>query len=324
MFAIFPEILHAAERHDQETLACLVRKYFAGQDLYAPRIRVEALLESMGILCTREVAPYFARIQVIDHRGHYRISVGIPSRPLELREVNFTLAHLLGHFLNEFLPQMASAELSAEAYQLDSAATVRTLQKSGGSDSRLLGCSDQFAMALLMPLGMVKKAHQTLQSLADCAGFFNVHPGILQLRLDVISRLTLSYPGPAQADNRQQAPHAKARAIPVQKRPDRGSSKSGKVAEMTENPSQSQASLPTQESLAKVSAARPKKVDSAPQSSSVMRVQQSVASRSYKLEEARASHPLPEAPADTDTGQEGSGLKRLRQLAKKIDRSVDL
>lgn len=293
MFAIFPEILHAAQKGDQETLSCLVRKYFAGSELYAPRMRVEPLLESLGVSLTREQAPYFARIQVIDHRGQYRVSISLSSRLEGTRELNYTLAHLLGYLLNQFLPLMAEADLSAEAYQLEASLLSRLSQKASAAEVSELSSADRFALALLMPLGMVKKAHQTLRTEEDCAAFFQVPRTILRLRLLQVCDVA-PQTAPSQTASAPQSPQGEGAArTPVeQKKP--------------------QTAVPT-----------PKVATSAKsKTTSIARAQQSVASRSYRQEEARLQ-PEQKPASATTSDTPGSGLKRLRELAKKIDKSVE-
>jgi hypothetical protein len=294
MFAIFPEILHAAEKGDPETLSCLVRKYFAGSEIYAPRLRVEALLESLGIGVNREQAPYYGRIQVLDHRGQYRVTVSLSQRIDNHRELNYTLAHLLGYFLHHFLPKMAMAELTAEAYQLEGPLVPRLTLKDNLSDKAGVAPADQFALALLMPLGMVKKAHQTLPREEDCAGFFQVPVPLLRLRLQVLQ--LAESPKASSVLERDQSPSVPPRELtPADK---------GKKGQ----------TLPR---------SRAKSHEGSEKSTSLARVQQSAVTRSYQQEEARknkASEPAPASEEDTS----GKGIKRLRELAKKIDRSVEI
>ncbi len=288
MFAIFPEILHAAARQDQESLACLIRKYFAGNDVYAPRLRIEPLLGSLGVHSSREPVPYCARIQVMDHRGQYRISLSTSDRLTDTRELNYTQAHLLGYFLNVYLPLMAEAELSAEAYQLESSVLQKLLQRTK-VDFAKVAAADLFALALLMPSGMVKKAYQALKSPENCAAFFHVPQALLNLRLAQLRVL------PSELEASEDL--AKPEVVP----PSAASAK----------PAAQRASV-TSESKPKSKA--PEKA------SSLARVQQSVASRSYKNEGARVPA---SAATEKATQGAGDGLKRLRELAKKIDRSVD-
>ena len=297
MFAIFPEILQVAQKGDLETLACLVRKYFAERQVYAPRLRVEPLLSMMGISFTREPSPFAARIQVLDLKGQYRVAITIDARLLDTGEINYTLAHLLGHFLLAMQPLMARGELSAEAYQLQAGALSRLLSpphanRSSNSSPQSLA-ADGFAQALLLPLGMVKKAHQKLPLASDLAGFFHVHSELMQARM-----LSLGLePTKPKAEKVEVA----ASAPPREPTP----------------PSRTQAPMRSNKS------------------GSLDRVQKSVAKLSYQKEEKReningsgsakgergSAKVRGQSEAEAEAGE---GLQRLRQLAKKIDRSVDV
>lgn len=309
MFAIFPEILQLAQRGDLETLACLVRKYFGDRQIYAPRLRVEPLLGSLGISLTRESAPYFARLQVLDVKGQYHIAISLDARTHDLLEVNFTLAHLIGYFLIAIQPLMARGEITAEAYQLESGAlsrllgTASTHSRSARSAQSL--AADGFAKALLMPLGMVKKASEKLGSTQDLAGFFQVRPELMQMRLEQTKigkeRAEL------KAEPRPAGAKSKAEVSPLP--PARPSSPSLPPSPLSRKPK------PDQDSL--------------------MRVQKSVAKLGYQKEERRAqSEPSPKSESGRSENRDqrkeieieqrpSGGLQRLRQLAKKIDKTVD-
>lgn len=319
MFAIFPELLQVAERGDLETLACLVRKYFGDRQIYAPRLRLEPLLNSLGISLTREVAPYFARLQVIDVKGQYHVSIACDARVQDGAELNFTLAHLLGYFLLALQPLMARGEITAEAYQLDSGALARLLNPAStrGRPERshqTLG-ADGFAQALLMPIGMVKKAHEKLGSKPDLAGFFQVKPELMQMRLEAIGLFA-----------RREAPPQQKHAPALREE--------GALAKA---PPKTRSSPPPQATQNLKGAPEP----------SFARVQKSVAKLGYQKEGQRASlqeeGKLPTKAAPETQGvsarestellpqeakqaseRPGGGLKRLRQLAQKIDRSVDV
>lgn len=273
MFAIFPEIVQLAKKGDLETLACLLRKYFGDRQIYAPRLRVEPLLSNMGITLSREPSPFAARVQVIDVKGQYHVSLTLDARLQDPWELNYTLAHLLGYFILSIQPLMARGELSAEAYQLQSGALGRLLApnytKRSPTRSAESTAADDFAKALLLPLGMVKKAHEKLTSNSDLAGFFSVKAQLMELRLQELGLLKVPQSVEVKPPVASQTPQAKT---------------------------------PNQETV------RPPSLE---------KVQKSVAKLGYEKEEKRLNR------GQDESGQ-GEGLKRLRQLAKKIDRSVDV
>lgn len=289
MFAIFPEILQAVQKGDLETLACLIRKYFAAQETYSPRLSVEALLTRMGISVQSESGPRsgpgIGQIRALDQKGQYIVILSLNVKSLDRASVNFTLAHLLGYFLLAILPVMARGDLTAELYQLEGdpfafrAGSDLRQRKSGGRSTE----ADHFAMALLLPQGMVKKAHERFGSaLSPAAKFFGVDPRLLEQRLLALGCL--------------------AQARPPEK--------------------------PGVEAVKPKPQAAPKPSPA----SSVERAQKSLVSMSYRREESRTQTPSPASSSGNSTGaatdaqnaSPGEGLKRLRELAKKIDRSVDV
>jgi|GEM_PF-3455388 hypothetical protein len=293
MFAIFPEILQASQARDLETLACLVRKYFASRQVYAPRFQVEPLFEAMGIRLLREAAPYFARIQVLDHKGQYHVSLTLRRDVEDAWEKNYTLAHLMGYFLLEIQPLMAQGELSAEAYQLDHGALARLVQSSSSAPDKAArkqarAAADGFASALLLPLGMVKKAYQTLPNVTDTAAFFHVSQILIEQRLRALGLIQSERERNLRSRSKAEAA-MEAPAAPV---------------------------IPPEILQQAKRAKLPPPVLKSGDSSSLTRVQKSVASLSYKREDQRPQAEVEEGPGD--------GLKRLRQLAKKIDKSVDI
>ncbi|HYX33035.1 MAG TPA: ImmA/IrrE family metallo-endopeptidase [Oligoflexus sp.] len=181
MLALFPEILHMVNSGDLETLACLVRKYFADKQIYSPRLRVEPLLINAGLELSRDDIGDAARLFAADHRGAWHASLILSPSLRDPGEVNFTLAHLFGHFLCEIQPLMAKGELKTHEVRERSGALGRFLKKPSGTPEELQ--ADAFANALLMPRGMVKKAYATLGTARDTAAFFNVRPELMEQRL---------------------------------------------------------------------------------------------------------------------------------------------
>ncbi|WP_141735371.1 ImmA/IrrE family metallo-endopeptidase [Oligoflexus tunisiensis] len=198
MLALFPEILHTVNSGDLETLACLVRKYFADKHIYSPRLRVEPLLINAGLELSRDDIGEAARLFAADHRGAWHASLILSPSLRDPGEVNFTLAHLFGHFLCEFQPLMARGELKTHEVRERSGALGRFLKRPFSTPEEMQ--ADAFASALLMPRGMVKKAYTTLGTVADTAAFFNVRPELMEQRLAQLELiLTKTEPAPAPA-----------------------------------------------------------------------------------------------------------------------------
>jgi Zn-dependent peptidase ImmA (M78 family) len=208
MLALFPEILHTVTSGDLETLACLVRKYFADKHIYSPRLRVEPLLINAGLELSRDDIGDAARLFAADHRGAWHASVIVSPSLRDPGELNFTLAHLFGHFLCEIQPLMARGELKTQEVRELSGALGRFLKRPLSAPEEMQ--ADAFASALLMPRGMVKKAYATLGTVTDTAAFFNVRPELMEQRLAQLQLvLTKTEHAPAPAPDAPAKPAPK-------------------------------------------------------------------------------------------------------------------
>ncbi len=209
MLALFPEILHTVSSGDLETLACLVRKYFADKHIYSPRLRVEPLLINAGLELSRDDISDAARLFAADHRGAWHASLIVSPSLRDPGELNFTLAHLFGHFLCEIQPLMAKGELKTQEVREKSGALGRFLKRPLSAPEEMQ--ADAFASALLMPRGMVKKAYATLGTVADTAAFFNVRPELMDQRLAQLQLIKAkAEPEKAPAPQPQTKPMPKA------------------------------------------------------------------------------------------------------------------
>lgn len=207
MLALFPEILHTVTSGDLETLACLVRKYFADKHIYSPRLRVEPLLINAGLELSRDDIADAARLFAADHRGAWHASLVVSPSLRDPGELNFTLAHLFGHFLCEIQPLMAKGELKTHEVRERSGALGRFLKRPLSAPEEMQ--ADAFASALLMPRGMVKKAYATLGTVGDTAAFFNVRPELMEQRLaqlQLVRTKTEAAPTPAPEPSPNPAP----------------------------------------------------------------------------------------------------------------------
>jgi len=288
MLALFPEILHMVTTGDLETLACLVRKYFADRQIYSPRLRVEPLLINAGLILSRDDIPDAARLLAADHRGAWHVSLILSPKLRDSGEVNFTLAHLFGHFLCEIQVQMAKGELQAREYRELSGALGRFLKKPMGAPEEMQ--ADAFANALLMPRGMVKKAYGTLRTIEETAAFFNVRPQLMEQRLYQLD--LLSDPIPERPLNLPQQVVSEAPLAIKTEAP---------AARAAPKPANSSL-VKAQKSLAAFSYRREEEANARPPAA---------ASQEKKVDSKKSA----DKPSD--------GLSRLRAIARKIDKSVD-
>ncbi len=290
MLALFPEILHVVATGDLETLACLVRKYFADRQIYSPRLRVEPLMTNAGLILSRDDITDAARLLAADHRGAWHVSVVLSPGMRDAGEMNFTLAHLFGHFLCDIQPLMAKGELQTREHRERTGALARYLKRPMSAPEELQ--ADAFANALLMPRGMVKKAYETLGTIKDTAAFFNVRLELMEQRLSQLDLLPRSTPKAAPSRPEQQG------------------------------------SAAPEPAKVKVEAT-PEKAKTPLAQSSLVKAQKSVAAFNYRREEQSKetkAQPRPEeksVPLEKTPPQSGEGMRRLREIARKIDKSVD-
>lgn len=186
MIAIFPEIAALALAQDVERLAILVRRYFGGTGIYAPRLDVEALLATFGLKIRRLPEIQHGALLAKDQRGTFEIIALVKTATDQVLE-RFLLAHLLGHYLLDVQPMIARGEWQVSGF----GETICPLQRyvAGGLD---FGASathqaretraDQFAAALLLPRGMLKRALEKIVDPGQAADFFGVSRACLERR----------------------------------------------------------------------------------------------------------------------------------------------
>lgn len=295
MFALFPEILHAAEKGDPEALALLVRKYFGESQTYAPRLRVVDLFRSAGIEVKLEAIPASARLEAWDSKGRFFVQCRLNPKLTNPREQNFALAHMLGHVFFDLHPKMANGELQRSIFD-EAISPAQRFAAPSGKVAKDEALCDAFAVALLLPRGMVKKAFGTLASMQDTAAFFAVDAGVLEKRLEQLG-MRETAPLSSQAKEKEKE-KAKAK---------------------TKAEAKAKAEPPSLPQGASQSAKKPQATDQSKDQSSMTRVARNVAALSYRREEQRKD------AVETPKEESGNkGLDRLRQIAKKIDKSVDV
>jgi Zn-dependent peptidase ImmA (M78 family) len=319
MFALFPEILHVTEKGDPEALALLVRKYFGENQIYAPRLRVGDFYRNAGIDLSFEEIPGYARLDAWDSKGQYFVQCRLNPRFPNPREQNYALAHLLGHVFFDLHPKMANGELQRSVFE-ESISPAERFVKSSGPLAKAEMLADAFALNLLLPRGMVKKAVTTLRTFEDAAAFFHVDPAVLIKRLEQLGMKEAAVPeaSPAQKPAKREAKLIGAEG----KIPPPPMSKSSRPEPATSPMDLMKAASPPSKAAPppapKAKAAAPSKPAD---QSSMTRVARNVAALSYRREDQRSTEDAKSAEGEEP---QSKGLDRIRRLAKKIDGSVDV
>lgn len=291
MFAIFPEILNQTSAGDLEAVTCLVRKYFGDGQVFTPNLRVSELCANAEIKVRPDARNIAARMEAWDANGQFRIEISVHPDIKNQRELNYILALMLGHVFLDLQPKMAKGELQRSIFEKRNS-PLRELLLSPNSASE----ADLFASSLLLPKAMVKKAMAALKTKNDVAAFFNVDLPLLEFRL---SKLGLIQGATSEGTKAEPLRETKAKAEPLKAEPRKSETRK---AEPKKSEPEGKA-VPNQDL------------------SSLARVNRSTAARSYKKEGENLSEPKA-SPAKSRTETASPGLERLRQLARKIDKSV--
>jgi Zn-dependent peptidase ImmA (M78 family) len=180
MIAIFPEITAATS--DTERLCVLVRRYFGGKP--TPRFDVGELAAEVGIAIRRTNHERIGALIARDAGGKFDVTIVINDRLPEF-EARFLTAHLLGHYFIHVMPQIAKGELRIGGYREVMSPLERYVR--GGPEDVVETAADDFAAALLMPKGMITKAHQSLSDVSRVATFFGVTATCVRARLEALS-----------------------------------------------------------------------------------------------------------------------------------------
>ena len=194
MMPLFPEITAAVSRKDVELLACLVRKYFGGTGSASPKINCRAIFEQSGIRVELAQIEPLAMLVVRDQNGRVEAKVIVRREEGSQPEQSFLLAHLMGHLLFHVQPQIARGEWQSsgvkesmsplERYSLG-AIDTRTPKLDLGRET----LADEFASALIMPLGMVRKAAEKLGDIDKIAALFAMPGMVVRRRLEKVGVL---------------------------------------------------------------------------------------------------------------------------------------
>lgn len=195
MIAIFPEIINTARQRDMELLAVQVRNYFAGDAAHQAKLNVGVVISAVGITVERLPIEEDAVLCVRDIAGSFDVIAVVNERIKHNDQMQFLLAHLLGHFLLHVQPYIADGswktsglrEVISPMHRYSRALT------SAANDDRMEMIereADLFAAALLLPIGMVKRAAAKLSDHSQIASFFGTNESVIRRRLDDIQGLS--------------------------------------------------------------------------------------------------------------------------------------
>ena len=187
MLAIFPEIKSCAEEGDIEKLAIMIRMYFGGVNAKKPKIDVDSVIESFGLVI--QVNPeneYMGVILVNDVNGKFQVSFLIRDG-LGKMERSFLLAHMLGHFLLDVQKNLLKGDLNRYGYGERISPLIRYEQSyypdiHKNPETSKIARADSFAASLIMPKAMFVKACQTIDDLTIIANIFGTSKPSVQQR----------------------------------------------------------------------------------------------------------------------------------------------
>jgi Zn-dependent peptidase ImmA (M78 family) len=182
MIAIFPKIAGCAASGDIERLAVLVRDYYAGDEKFAPQLDLAGLTQRAGIVLSSQQIDGMGAILVTDQRGTFQVHVVLHQDLVQKEERDFLLAHLLGHFFIDLQPLIARGDTKINGIK-EFQSPLERFARGGTKAERADASADQFAAALLLPRGMLKRAHEKIQDLTRIAGFFGTTPEVIRRRL---------------------------------------------------------------------------------------------------------------------------------------------
>jgi hypothetical protein len=327
MIAIFPELATCAARGDVEKLAVLARRYFGAGDGRAPKLDVHGLLEDAGLKVKRIPFDPAGALVGRDEGGAFTVAV-IVSERLDEDQERFLLAHALGHYLFDVQPPLSRGEWQASGFRETLCPLKRYVQ--GVSTAGTPGVfdpedrADRFAGALLMPLGMVRRAMERLGDADAAAKVFGVSAPCLRRRLldiewdvapapssflDAEQRLGGGAPAPVVPETLETTETVSAVALDT---PPPRSFAASTYAQAER--------LARQEELGALATAKTPARSAPPTKSG------KVSARGVKTDgaapEAPAKKKAPAAdPAAPTAGQgTGVGMERLREIARKLDK----
>jgi hypothetical protein len=327
MIAIFPELATCAAGGDVERLAVLARRYFGAGDGRAPRLDVHGLLEDAGLKVRRIAFDPVGALVGRDEGGAFTVAIVVSDR-LDPDQERFLLAHALGHYLFDVQPPLSRGEWQASGFREAQCPLRRYVQGmhtgTGGAfdpEDR----ADRFAGALLMPLGMVRRAMERLGDVDAAAKVFGVSAPCLRRRLLDIEWAVA--PAPANFLDAEQQLDPRARRTPPAQED---------IAPPTAKDAASQGGLDgmprsfaasTYAQAERLARHPETKGTKAPPKARPDKVEPEAAREKAVRTDAPSASPEP-ARAPGDAPAEGGapaaaplGMERLRQIARQLDRA---
>lgn len=194
MIAIFPETLASAAKGDIEELAIVTRRYYGGEEKFAPCPDIVGLTTAVGLEVKTLPLDGLGALVAKDEQGVFSITAFLA--PLgDKVAARFLLAHMLGHYFLDIQPLIAKGDWQRSGFRETTCPLRRYTQDdlSGHPPTFELvkeARADLFAAALLMPLGMVKRAMEAMNDKEKVARFFGVTTPCLDRRLMDIGLVT--------------------------------------------------------------------------------------------------------------------------------------
>ncbi len=291
MLAIFPELAAVAANQDIETLACLVRRYFGGEQTFSPKIDMQALACNVGIKISSITIEDYGAIAAKDQSGSFVVDIVLAElADGDRQERNFLIAHMLGHYFLHIQPFLLRGEWSNTGFKEEYRPLLRYQQDSYSlhQNQELMWEqeADRFAAAILLPKSLLLRAKKKLSRIETIAQFFNVSILFLERRLEEIS-----------TEKKQPRSFMEAEHF------------------TQESESKKQLSL------------EPQKINPPNDPDNISRAKRSIGQSSYR-KNAETSTPsqgenVP-LPASKSKNPLEQSLKRFRELANRLDSSVDV
>lgn len=188
MIAIFPQIATYAMQKDLEKLVVAVRTTYGGNHKFAPQMDMELLCANMGVKVQKTAMNYPGAVIVNDDKGQFSVTFCLqPS--LVSTEARFLLAHLIGHYLLHIQPMVMRGEWTGQGFKelqsrQKSFANGTVDQRSQIKEREQDAEADRFAAALLIPVGLLKRAQEKQISAPELHVYFGVSEAVLQRRLE--------------------------------------------------------------------------------------------------------------------------------------------
>lgn len=324
MIAIFPQLAAAASAGEIEQLAILVRRYFGGREVFAPRPNLQALLQAAGLAVSRIDSEEIGALLAKDERGSFAI-VAVVGREVSMVSERFLLAHLLGHYLLDVQPLIARGEWQVSGFR----EVICPLQRysAGGTDlsdtdatlaqhdARREERADAFAAALLLPRGMVRRAAEKFREVEAVADFFAVSRACMLRRLQDIG-LVAAPPANFLAAESQLAPPVPDAGQPIP------TPTAAAVPEVTAMPrSYAASTYGATERKTRQGKGQDQRLDNAEPRRAGTMTQPSPASTSSPPSSPPSSQPSSPRSSGPQSGR-GLGMERLREIARKLDKGV--